>query len=122
MMGLVSGQDAEMGVAKVINDYGARAIYTHHYGHALNLSVGDTIRQCQVTKAVIDVVVEISKLHKKSPKYDALFEKIKASLPQIILGFVYFVQRDGLCELLHYKVFSIVMKFSLACSGFLPFD
>ena len=54
------------GVAKIISDDEARAIYTHCYGHALNLSVGDTIRQRQVLKAAIDVVAEISKLLKKS--------------------------------------------------------
>ena len=74
-------------MAKVINDDEASTIYPHCYGHALNLSVGDTIRQCQIMKAAIDVVAEISKLVKKSPKRDAVFEKIKAELAPHYPGF-----------------------------------
>ena len=33
------------GVAKLINNDVPRAVYTHYYGHALNLSVGDTVKQ-----------------------------------------------------------------------------
>ena len=75
------------GAAKIINDNEAGAIYTHWYGHVLNLSVGDTIRQRQVMKATMDVGAEILKLLKKSPKCDSVFEKIKAELTPDYAGF-----------------------------------
>ena len=34
------------GVVKKMCDAEPRAVYTHCYGHALNLACGDTIRQC----------------------------------------------------------------------------
>ena len=33
-------------VAKLINDMESRALYTHCYGHSLNMAVGDTVRGC----------------------------------------------------------------------------
>ena len=67
---------ARNGVAKTISDKESRAIFTHCYGHALNLGVGDTFKQCQLMKSSLDVVIEISKLIKKSPKRDAIFQKL----------------------------------------------
>ena len=78
---------ARKGVAKVISDKEPRAIFSHCYGHALNLGVGDTVKQCQLMKSSLDVVVEISKLIKKSPKRDALFQKLKPALAPDTPGF-----------------------------------
>ena len=75
------------GLAKLVADKEPRAIFTHCYGHALNLSVGDTIRQCQVMKSALDVVMEISKLIKKSPKRDAVFQRLKENLAPDCTGF-----------------------------------
>ena len=36
------------GVAKQLLDEEPRAVYTHCYGHALNLACGDTITQCKI--------------------------------------------------------------------------
>ena len=36
------------GVVKKMCDAEPRAVYTHCYGHALNLACGDTIRQCMM--------------------------------------------------------------------------
>ena len=44
------------GVAKVIATKESRAIYTHCYGHALNLGVGDTVKQCHLMKSALDVI------------------------------------------------------------------
>ena len=62
------------GVAKVIISRESRAIFSHCYGHALKLGVGDTIKQCQLMKFSLEVVAEISKLIKKSPKRDSIPE------------------------------------------------
>lgn len=59
---------AKNGVAKAITSKESLAIFSHCYGHALNLGVGDTIKQCQFMKSSLEVVAEISKLIKKSPK------------------------------------------------------
>ena len=71
---------AKKGVAKITTDAEPRAVYTHCYGHALNLSVSDCIKQSKVMKSALDVVAEISKLIKKSPKRDSSFEKLKSEL------------------------------------------
>ena len=75
------------GVAKTISDKESRAIFTHCYGHALNLGAGDTVKQCQLIKSSLDIVIEISKLIKKSPKRDAIFQKLKSDLAQDTPGF-----------------------------------
>jgi len=63
------------GVAKCISDKEPRAVFTHCYGHALNLAVGDTVKNSKIMKSSLETVHEISKLIKKSPKGSALFEK-----------------------------------------------
>lgn len=78
---------AKKGVAKVLCDEEPRAIFTHCHGHALNLAVGDCVKQCQVMKNAFEVVAEVSKLIKKSPKRDAAFEKLKADLAPETPGF-----------------------------------
>ena len=78
---------AKKGVAKVIAIKESRAIFTHCYGHALNLGVGDTIKQCQLMKSALEVVAEISKLIIKSPKRDSLFQKLKSELAPDSPGF-----------------------------------
>ena len=75
------------GVAKKLLDEEPRAIFTHCYGHALNLAVGDCVKQCRVMKMALDVVAEVSKLVKKSPKRDAAFDKLKADLAPETPGF-----------------------------------
>jgi len=75
------------GVAKQISDQEPRAVFTHCYGHSLNLAVGDTVKQCKVMKSSLETVNEISKLIKKSPKRDALFQKLKQELAPETAGF-----------------------------------
>ena len=68
------------GVAKLVLAEEARAIYTHWYGHALNLACGNTIKKCRTMKDALDISHEIIKLIKKSPARDRCFEKIKSEL------------------------------------------
>ena len=72
--------ESKRGVAKIISDAEPRAVYTHCYGHALNPSMCDCIKQSKVMKSALDVVAEISKLIKKSPKRDSFFERLKKHL------------------------------------------
>ena len=78
---------AKKGVAKQISDKEVRAIYTHCYGHALNLVVGDTVKQSKVMRDTLDTTYEISKLISFSPKRDSLFEKLKQELAPETPGF-----------------------------------
>ncbi len=68
------------GVATQISKEEPRAVYTHCYGHSLNLACSDTIKQCKVIKDCLDVTYEITKLIKKSPKRDAILTKIKEQI------------------------------------------
>ena len=49
MSGLKSG---------VASDNEPRAVFTHCYGHALNLAVGDTMKQSKVMKSSLETVYE----------------------------------------------------------------
>ena len=65
------------GVATQIKRENSKALYTHCYGHALNLAVGDVIKSIKLLKDTLDVTFEIVKLIKKSPNRESKFEKIK---------------------------------------------
>jgi hypothetical protein len=68
------------GVAKQLSQDEPRAIYTHCYGHALNLACEDTIKRCKLMKDALDTTHEITKLIKKSPRRDTCFECLKAEM------------------------------------------
>ena len=78
---------AKGSVAKLINDDEPRAVYTQRYRHALNLSVGDTVKQCRVMRSALGTVYEISTLIRKSPKRDTSFQKLKQELAPDTPGF-----------------------------------
>ena len=59
-----------------------RAVYTHCYGHALNLAVGDTIKRSKVCCEALETAFEISKLIKFSPKRNTAFNRIKAEIAE----------------------------------------
>ena len=74
------------GIAKCISDRESRAVFTHCYGHALNLAVGDTVKSSKIMKSSLETAHEISKLIKNSPKRSALFEKLKQELGSESIG------------------------------------
>ena len=66
------------GVATRINALESRALYTHCYGHALNLAVLDTLKSINSMEQCLEIVHEITKLVKKSPNNrDAILKHIK---------------------------------------------
>ena len=83
------------GVATQILTVEPRAIYTHCYGHSLNLAMCDTIKKCKLTRNAMDVTNEISKPVKFSPKHNEVFDKLKEELSPDTPGFRDFVQRAG---------------------------
>ena len=75
------------GVVTQIRALEPRAMYTHCYGHALNLAVSDTVKQNKILRDVLDITFEISKLVKFSPKRDAMFTRLKEELVPGTIGF-----------------------------------
>ena len=67
-------------MAKQFSDEKPRTIFTHCYGHALNLEVGNTVKKFKLMRSCLGAVFEITKLIKKSPKRDAIFQKLKHDL------------------------------------------
>ena len=65
------------GVATQLSAKEKRVVLTHCYGHALNLAVGDSMKQSNVCKDALDTAFEISKLVRYSPKRNAAFDCIK---------------------------------------------
>ena len=65
------------GVATTLLQMEPRALYTHCYGHALNLAVKDAVKANSVLRYSLDTVGEMTKLIKKSPKREAIFHKVK---------------------------------------------
>ena len=74
MMGL---NRSKSGVLTRIFDLEPCALYTHCYGHALNLVTRDALKGIKVMEEVLDTVYEITKPIKKSPKYDSIFKEYK---------------------------------------------
>ena len=66
------------GVATQLQKEESRALLTHCYAHALNLAVGDAIKQSKVCKNALNNAFEISRLIKFSPKRNAAFDQIKS--------------------------------------------
>ena len=83
------------GVSKQIMDKEKRALFSHCYGHSLNLAISDAIKNCKVTADALDTIFEISKLIKCSPKRNAMFDKLKRILHPTALASEFFVQLNG---------------------------
>ena len=69
------------GVAAVLQSEELRAVYTHCYGHALSLACSDAVKNCKIMKDTLDTSYELIKLVKKSPRHDAIFQKLKEQMP-----------------------------------------
>jgi len=59
---------AKSSVAVQIQEKAPKAVFTHYYGHALNLSVNDTIMQSMVRRDYLETSFELIKLIKFSSK------------------------------------------------------
>lgn len=75
------------GVKAQIQKQEPRALYTHCYGHALSLSIADTVRMVKSLGNVMDTVHELSKLLQYSPKRSTLFKDIKGDISPDTVGF-----------------------------------
>ena len=65
------------GVQAQIKRVQSKAIETHCHGHSLNLSVKDATKSNRLINDVLEIVVEITKLVKFSPKREQLLGAVK---------------------------------------------
>ena len=68
---------AHSSVAAKIQQLEPKAVFIHCYGHALNLSVNDTVKKCNIMRDCLDTCYELIKLIKFSPKRSAMLNSIK---------------------------------------------
>ena len=61
--------------------------FTRCFGHALNLAVGDMVKNARFLKGSMDSTYNISILIKKSPKKDAMLQKIRKEISLEYPGF-----------------------------------
>ena len=71
---------AKSGVATRLSAAEPRAVFTHCYGHSLNLACVDTIKRCKKIRDALDTTREITKLIKRSPARNAIFKRLKEEL------------------------------------------
>ena len=65
----------------------SKAFFTHCFGHALNMAVGDMVKNVRFLKDSMDTTYEISNLNKKSPKRDTMLQKIQKDISLEYPGF-----------------------------------
>ena len=70
------------GVVTQIQKEEPRALFTHCYGHSLNLAASDTIMGCKLLKAALEMTHEIVKFIKYSPRRETLFQEVKGQLEE----------------------------------------
>ena len=63
--GAAAMSGAKSGVVARLYAVDPRAVFTHCYGHALNLACADTIRQCKLMRDALDTTHKITKLIKE---------------------------------------------------------
>ena len=78
---------SKSGVSTQLSKEEPRAVYTHCYGHALNLAVSDMMKKNRLMSDTLNTTSEISKLLKFSPRRDVAFEKLKSELAPNVPGF-----------------------------------
>lgn len=74
-------QEQKSGVATKLIGPESRALYTHCYGHALNLATQDALKGVKIMEDVLDTVFEITRLIKKSLIIEKLKDDVTISSP-----------------------------------------
>ena len=71
---------AKAGVAAKIEEIEPQAVFTHCYGHSLNVRVSDTIKHLPAMKDCLETSFELVKLIKFSPKQEAMLCELKEEI------------------------------------------
>ena len=88
------------GVAKRILEEEHRALFSHCYGHSLNLAASNLVKECKGVSDALSTTFVISQLIKFSPKHETPFHKLKDELDhsQAQAGvYEYFAPHIGVC-------------------------
>lgn len=56
-----------------------RAVYTHCYGHSVNLATCDAVKQSKPIKDALETTYKITKLIKHSPRRKGIFREIRST-------------------------------------------
>ena len=91
-----------------------RALYTHCYGHALNLAVGDSIRKSIMSDA-LDNCQEIPIFSSIHQKETLCFIRLKLKLLLNQLDFVFYAQLAGQLGETVFRVSTRIMRFCAHC-------
>ena len=75
------------GVSNKILSENLKAFFTYCFGHALNLAIGDMVKNVRFLKDSMDTKYEISNLIKRSPKRDAILQKSRKDISLEYPGF-----------------------------------
>ena len=67
-------------VSEQISSENPKAFFTHCFGYALNFAVWDMVKNVRFLKDNKETTLDISNLIKKSPKRDAMLQKIRKDL------------------------------------------
>ena len=65
------------GLAPVIKNINGKCLYTHCYRHALNLAVGDSVKNVKLLADTFGTIKEVCNLIKKSPKHETHLKKLR---------------------------------------------
>ena len=84
------------GVAAKIKEENPKCLYTHCYGHALNLCVKDACTEVPTLTETFAITKEICKLIKKSPQRETLLKKFRKESENDAKNVHVFVLQDGL--------------------------
>ena len=106
------------GVSTQLQKEEPRAVYTHCYGHALNIACSDTVKNCKIMRDALDTSYELIKLVKKSPRRDVVtLQKLKEQMPEdysVLCPTRWTVRAQALQSIIaNYKVLQILWEESL---------
>ena len=99
------------GVAAQFEGGEPAALYVHCLAHSLNLCLQDASRGCRSVRDSLNLVMELVKLIKFSPKRTTLFEQMKANFSPQMNSLKPFVQQGRQCVLLLSVQCSITMQY-----------
>ena len=66
-------------VATNIKSDEPRAVFTHFYGHCINIAASGSMNTSRIMKDALEITHEITRLIKYSPKPDAKLKQIRKS-------------------------------------------
>ena len=67
-------------IVKRIQEEEPRAVYTHCYGHSVNLATCDSVKQSKPVKSALETTHEVTKLIKYSPpRQEHIFKEVKSA-------------------------------------------